>query len=315
MRLIFMGTPDFAVPSLKKLIASSHEILAVITVPDRPKGRGLKMVGSPVKQAALSENLTVLQPDNLKNPSFLNQLHQYGADCFVIVGFRILPPDVFEIPEKGSFNLHASLLPKYRGAAPIQWAIIQGEKETGVTTFRLKKKVDTGDIYLQEKIEIHENETCGELHDRLAVLGADLVLKTVGLIDRGYTRLKIQQGDTSPAPKITPEVCAIDWNKSAVIIHNQIRGLSPYPGAFTFWNSKRLKIYRSCVHTCHPSGGHTAGTVLKTDGKKLIITTGEDTLSVEALQIEGKRRMTAEEFLHGYPIRPGDCFQSDRFRK
>ncbi|MFC1568613.1 methionyl-tRNA formyltransferase [bacterium] len=309
MRLVFMGTPAFAVPSLEKLVSSSHEIVGVVTAPDRRKGRGLKIIASPVKQIALSLKLPIIQPDELKDPTFINQLQKLSADCFVIVGFKILPAEVFETPPKGSFNLHASLLPKYRGAAPIQWALIQGEHETGVTTFFLKRKVDTGDILLQDKLTINEQDNSGDLHDRLASLGADLVLKTVDLIATGKIIPKPQMGKSCPAPKITPETCMINWNKDANQIQNQVRGLAPRPGAFSFWQERRLKIYQSSVISGEMIQMQQPGTVVKADQNDLWIETGNNLLAIEICQIEGKSRMTADAFLRGYPIQAGDRFQ------
>lgn len=311
MRLVFMGTPEFAVPSLRKLNDSPHDVTDVVTVPDRRKGRGLKYVESPVKKAALSMNLPIMQPENLADPVFLNQLQDRSADCYVVVGFRILPQIVYEMPEQGSINLHASLLPKYRGAAPIQWALIKGESETGVTTFFLKKCVDTGDIILQKKTEIRENENFGDLSSRLADLGADLVLRTVDLIAAGNAITRPQSGVYTTAPKITSEICNIDWNKSALSIHNLIRALAPKPGAFSFWHSKRLKIFQSRMITNGTTQRRFAGTVIKAEKKDLWIQTGNDVLAVESCQIAGKSRMTTDVFLRGYPIRPGDRLQME----
>ena len=234
MNIIFMGTPDFAIHSLQKLVESKHKITAVVTSPDKERGRGQKVSFTPVKEFALQNHIPVLQPEKLKqNPQLVSELKKYNADLFVVVAFKILPKEVFNIPSKGSFNLHASLLPKYRGAAPIQWALINGETETGLTTFKLAEKVDTGNIYLQHKLEIFPEDNFDSLHDRMSELGAKLVLETVNLIESGNFELK-QQNDSlaSPAQKITKEICLIDWKKSAIEIHNLVRGLSPNPAAF-----------------------------------------------------------------------------------
>ena len=234
MKIVFMGTPDFSIPSLKILIENNHQILAVVTTPDKERGRGQRVTYTAVKQFALEQNIPVYQPEKLKgNIEFVEQMKALTPDLFVVVAFRILPKEVFEIPKFGSFNLHGSYLPKYRGAAPIQWALINGDKETGLTTFKLAEKVDTGNIYLQEKVEINPDDNFETLHDRMSLLGADLVLKTVELIENGNYELK-QQNDllASPAPKITKEICLIDFNKSAEEIHNLVRGLSPHPAAY-----------------------------------------------------------------------------------
>ncbi|MEJ2506919.1 MAG: methionyl-tRNA formyltransferase, partial [Ignavibacteriaceae bacterium] len=249
MKIIFMGTPYFSIPSLKSLLESKHEVVAVVTTPDKERGRGQKISFTPVKEFALKNNLPVLQPEKLKNNSqFVEELKKFDADLYVVVAFRILPVEVFSVPPKGSFNLHASLLPKYRGAAPIQWALINGETETGLTTFKLAEKVDTGNIYLKEKIEIKPDDNFESLHDRLSEIGSKVVLQTVEMIDSGNYELKNQDDSlATPAPKITKEICKIDWNKPAREIHNLIRGLSPIPGAYFEFKDKIIKVYQSEV--------------------------------------------------------------------
>jgi len=311
MHLVFMGTPEFAVPSLKKLAASSHSVIGVVTAPDGKQGRGLKRFGSPVKEAATLLHLPILQPQNLEDSVFLNQLQNWNADCFVVAGFRILPEIVFEMPKQGCFNLHASLLPKYRGPAPIQWAIIQGERETGVTTFFLKRRVDTGDIILQKKIKISDHDNSGDLHKRLALLGADLVLQTVERIAEGNVVSFPQTGKTSAAPKITPEVCEINWYQSAIHIHDLIRGLAPRPGAFSFWENKRLKIFQSEVVMNKEIPVQSPGSVVKAKNEDLWIQTGEHLLAIKCCQIEGKSRMMCDSFLRGYSIQTGHHLSAD----
>lgn len=296
MKIIFMGTPDFAVPSLKRLYESKHEITAVVTTPDRERGRGQKVSFTPVKEFALEKNLPVLQPEKLKDEGFINELKKYGADLYVIVAFRILPREVFTIPLKGSFNLHGSLLPKYRGAAPIQWALIKGEKETGFTTFALAEKVDTGNIYYQEKVEINDEDNFGTLHDKMSLQGAEVVLKTVEMIESGNFVLQEQDNSkASPAPKITKETQLIDWNKPAVEVHNLIRGLSPYPGAFFYNNGKLIKVFASKI-----SGEKLNAGEIKQTRTELFIGCSEIALQILELQQEGKRRMSTEEFLRGF---------------
>jgi methionyl-tRNA formyltransferase len=304
MRLVFMGTPEFAVPSLAKLASARHRIEAVITPPDRPRGRGQIIGTSPVKAEAVRLGLSVLQPEDVADPEFISALKALRADCFVVVGFRILPESVFGIAGRGTINLHASLLPKYRGAAPIQWAVIRGEAETGVTTFFIQKRVDTGDLILQRSLRIGEDETAGELHDRLAETGAGLLLETLDLIESGVTRPKRQEGEASAAPKILPEHCRISWEKTAQEIHNLIRGLSPRPGAFTLLEGKRLKVYGSRIRMQASCGGTVPGSVL-TDDEGLSVQTGSGCLILRDVQFEGRDRMGADEFLRGKSIIPG----------
>jgi methionyl-tRNA formyltransferase len=298
MNIIFMGTPDFSIPSLKTLIESKHNVLAVVTAPDKQRGRGRKVSFTPVKVFAIKNNLPVLQPERLKNNlGFIEELKQYDADLFVVVAFRILPPDVFEIPKYRSFNLHASYLPKYRGAAPIQWALINGETETGLTTFKLAEKVDTGNIYLQIKIEIKTDDNLETLHDKLSAEGAKVVLDTVKLIESGDFVLQEQDNSlATPARKITKEVAKINWNNPAYQIHNLIRGLSPIPGAFFEYEGRLIKIYKTEIVEREDL------TPLEFDQtkKELIVGCGEKALRILELQQEGKKRMGIEEFLRGF---------------
>jgi methionyl-tRNA formyltransferase len=298
MKIIFMGTPDFSIPSLESIYKSKHELTAIVTTPDKERGRGRKITYTPVKQFAVENNIPVYQPEKLKsNMEFIEQMTALQPDLFFVVAFRILPKEVFDIPKFGSFNLHGSFLPKYRGAAPIQWALINGETETGLTTFKLAEKVDTGNIYLQQKVEILPADNFETLHDRMSLLGADLVLKTISLIQTGNFELK-QQDDSlaSPAPKITKEICKIDWNKSAKEIHNLIRGLSPHPAAFFVYNGKGIKIYKVEIveqNDMKPFQIHQTKT-------ELIIGCGKDAIRVLEIQQEGKKRMGIEEFLRGF---------------
>ncbi|MCP5061117.1 MAG: methionyl-tRNA formyltransferase [Ignavibacteriae bacterium] len=300
MKIIFFATPDFAIPSLKILHESNHEIVGVVTALDKQRGRGRKVSYSPIKQFAIDNNLTVLQPGKMKDEDFITSLKNLDADLFVIVAFRILPTSVFTIPELGSFNLHGSLLPKYRGAAPIQWAIINGETQTGATTFFLKEKVDTGNIILQEKIEIKTEDSFEDLHDSMSEKGAELVLKTVNLIDSGNYELKEQDNSqATPAPKITKETCKIDWVNSVENIHNLIRGLSPYPGAFFIHDDKQFKIFNSVVAEDH---NLDIGEIKQTKNE-LFIGCQDGSLQILEIQAEGRKRMNVEDFNRGFSFR------------
>ena len=297
MNIIFMGTPDFAIPSLEKIFNSRHKLLAVVTAPDKERGRGQKVSFTPVKEFALINNLPLMQPERLKDDGFINSLKELAPDLLVVVAFRILPRQVFSIPKYGSFNLHASLLPKYRGAAPIQWSIINGVKETGVTTFALEDKVDTGNIFIQKKIEVLDDDNFGSIHDKLSIIGADAVIETIDLINSGSFTLQDQE-DTlaSPAPKINKEICLIDWNKPASDINNLIRGLSPYPGAYFFFKDKLIKIYNASVNKekVLKPGEIFAGK------ENLVIGCGQYSLSIIELQQEGKKKLSVIEFLRGF---------------
>jgi len=298
MKIIYFGTPDFSIPPLKKILESKHEVSAVVTAQDKPRGRGRQMSFTPVKQFALDNNLPVMQPASFKDADFLRQLKVYEADLFVVVAFRILPEEVFALPPKGTFNLHGSLLPKYRGAAPIQWALINGDRETGLTTFFLKKKVDTGNIILQRKINIFPEDNFETLHDRMSEFGADLVLETIDLIDEGKVE-ETPQDDSlaSPAPKITKEICEIKWaEKSAEKIHNLVRGVSPFPGAYFFYGEKQYKVFKTAVRkdiSLKPAE-------IKETKKEIFIGAKEGVVEILIIQPEGRKRMTAVEFLRGY---------------
>ncbi len=297
MKIIFFGTPDFAIPILNKIYESKHQLVAVVTAPDKERGRGRKVSFTPVKQFAIEKSIPVLQPEKLRDENFINKLKEFNADIFVVVAFRILPEAVYTIPQY-AFNLHASLLPKYRGAAPIQWALINGEKETGVTTFLLEKKVDTGNIILQKKIEISEDDDFGTLHDKLSLLGADAVLETLEILESGnFTQLPQDDLLVTKAPKITKEIAKIDWNKSAREIVNLTRGLSPVPAAFFERNGKIYKIYKAIVSDKELNPGE----VLQTK-KELFIGAADKSVQVLELKPEGRKRMTAEEFLRGYSL-------------
>jgi methionyl-tRNA formyltransferase len=298
IRIVFMGTPEFAVASLESLVQSQANIVGVITAPDKPKGRGKKIGISPVKEYALSVGLRILQPTNLKSPEFIEELSLLNADLQVVVAFRMLPEVVWSMPPKGTFNLHASLLPQYRGAAPINWAIINGEKETGVTTFFLKHEIDTGSIIFQDREPISEQDTVGDLYARLMKKGALLVVKTVETIQNEEVTVRAQKDtdDLKHAPKIFKEDCEIDWSMKADRIYDFIRGLSPYPGAWTKMHGKILKVYSTAIINKNLRTGE-----FLSDAKTFILAGADDQcLSLTEVQMEGKKRMKVEEFLKGY---------------
>jgi methionyl-tRNA formyltransferase len=298
MKIVFMGTPDFAVPSLKMLLANGYEVPAVVTAPDKPGGRK-GMLQSAVKTFAKEHGLNILQPGNLKSPEFLAELKALHADLQIVVAFRMLPEAVWAMPRLGTMNLHGSLLPKYRGAAPINWAIIRGEEETGVTTFLLQHEIDTGDLLFQEKTPIGENETAGEVYQRLMEIGAQLVLRSVKAIESGTARPQRQADvEATHAPKIHTETCEIDFSKSTAAVHNFIRGMSPFPGAWTMHNGKLLKIFRTEKEASVTAPAH-AGLFFNEGNKVLKISTLDGYVRVLELQLEGKRRMNAQEFLNG----------------
>lgn len=303
-RIIFMGTPEFAVASLDALVNAGCNIVSVITAPDKPAGRGMKMTESAVKKYAVEKGLPVMQPVKLKDPQFLEELKSLQPDLQIVVAFRMLPVVVWDMPPMGTINLHGSLLPQYRGAAPINWAVINGEKETGVTTFKLKHEIDTGDILLQDRFTIGVDETAGEVHDKMKEIGARLLVKTVEGLANGTLKEIPQQSIADGhqaikhAPKIFTETCKINWHQPAADIYNLIRGLSPYPAAFTYLNDKVLKIYKAkkeeTVTSIEP------GTI-DTDKKTYLkYACANGYIHIIELQLEGKKKMPVEEFLKGY---------------
>jgi methionyl-tRNA formyltransferase len=307
MRILFMGTPEFAVPSLRILLDHSFDIPGVVTAPDKPRGRGQQVSCTPIKEFARHHHLPILQPENLKDSKFISDVQQLAPDLAVVVAFRVLPRDVYTIPKLGSFNLHASLLPKYRGAAPINWAIIHGEEESGVTTFFLQDKVDTGSVLLQARVKIDADETAGELHDTLSELGAELVLQTARLIELGKAQPRMQNDSlASPAPKIFKNDCRIDWQESSQQVHNFVRGLSPHPASWTTHNGRTIKVYRTKIAEAQSKAG---GIVLQRTNDTLLVGSGNGAVSILEIQQEGKRRLGIEEFLRGYAINRGELFE------
>ncbi len=302
-----MGTPEFACAGLEAILASDFaRVKAVVTVPDKPAGRGQQLHFSDVKVCALKHQLPILQPEKLKDETFIEQLKQYDADVFVVVAFRILPEVVYSLPRKGAFNLHASLLPNYRGAAPIQRAVMNGETMTGVTTFFLNPQVDCGDIIDQVEVPIGENETTGELYDHLMIVGADLIVKTLKAIDEGTVSCQKQisnNQEIKPAPKILKDDMLIDWNRPAKNIFNQIRGLSPYPGSFTRIANKDgksfvVKCYQAALTDVRSK--NIPGTLQIVDNQRVYVSTVDVLIELQTIQFEGKKRMHAGEFLRGW---------------
>lgn len=306
MRIVYMGTPDFAVSALEELIKAGHNVCAVVTQPDRKSGRGQGVIYSPVKEAALKHNIDVLQPDRARDEEFIRQLASYKPEVCVVAAYgQILPAAILDMPEYGCINIHASLLPKYRGAAPIQWSIIDGEKETGVTIMRMDEGLDTGDMVMSESVEITAEETGGSLHDKLSALGAKLIVKALEAIKNGSATYTPQPADstTSYASMLNKNMGKIDWNKSAKELELLIRGLSPWPSAFTYLNGKTLKIWK--VGVGKNPAGLKPGTVFETDKNGFKVACGEDALSIESLQLEGKKRMDVADFLRGTVLTDG----------
>ena len=302
MKIVFMGTPHFAVASLKHLVENGKEIVGVITAADKPAGRGRKLQQSAVKEYAASQNLSILQPTNLKNEEFLAELKALQADLFFVVAFRMLPAVVFEMPAKGTINLHASLLPQYRGAAPINWAIIKGETETGVSTFFIEQQIDTGKVIAQKKVAIELNETAGSLHDKLMQTGAALVLETVNAVEQNNYTITEQDHSkaTKKAPKIFKDDCGINWNQNTKTLDHFIRGLSPYPAAFTKVNDQQLKIYSAvteyATHQLPP------GELVSDNKTYLKFATKDGFIIPNLIQLQGKRKMKVQDFLNGFNL-------------
>ena len=312
LKIVFFGTPDFAVESLRRLVEGGYNIVGVVTMPDKEAGRGHKLLQSPVKQYALEHGLRLLQPERLKNPQFVEELRSLKADLQIVIAFRMLPEVVWNMPPLGTFNLHASLLPKYRGAAPINWAVINGEKETGVTTFFLKHEIDTGDIIQQQKIAIGDDDNVGVVHDKLMMLGADMVIETVDAIIAGDVKPIPQEqlcnagAEATAAPKIFKDTCKIDWTRPARDVRNLVRGLSPYPAAWTDMEDAQgvphtAKVFEVSL-TDADAGERKPGQMWNEDGR-LLVACGDGCVEVKQLQLAGKKRMSAADFLRGFHLK------------
>ncbi len=313
LRIVFFGTPDFAVESLRRLVEGGYNIVGVVTMPDKEAGRGHKLLQSPVKQYAIEHGLRLLQPERLKNPQFVEELRSLKADLQIVIAFRMLPEVVWNMPPLGTFNLHASLLPKYRGAAPINWAVINGETETGVTTFFLKHEIDTGDIIQQRRISIGDNDNVGIVHDKLMIMGADMVIETVDAIINGTVKPIPQDElckagtEASPAPKIFKDTCKIDWDKTMHEVRNLVRGLSPYPAAWTEITDSTgithtAKIFEVSL-TDEPQACRPAGEMWSDKSGRLLVACRDGVISIDQLQLAGKKRMSAADFLRGFRLK------------
>ena len=298
-----MGTPDFAVSSLQMLVDNGYNVVGVITATDKYGGRGGKqLIQSDVKKYGLSKGLNILQPKNLKHPDFVEEVRSLKADLQIVVAFRMLPEVIWNMPSHGTYNLHGSLLPQYRGAAPIHWAVINGEKETGVTSFKLQHAIDTGDLLFQEKIKIHHEDTTGDVYNKLKELGAEVVLKTVEAIEKGAIELKPQDNTlVTKAPKLYHETCEIDWKKSALDIYNHVRGLNPFPTAWSTIDGKECKIYK-VGQSDEPLGDHQPGEIISDNKKYLKIACNDGYIAILDLKMQGKKRMDVKSFLNGYKI-------------
>ena len=313
LRIVFFGTPDFAVESLRRLVEGGYNIVGVVTMPDKEAGRGHKLLQSPVKQYAIEHGLRLLQPERLKNPQFVEELRSLKADLQIVIAFRMLPEVVWNMPPLGTFNLHASLLPKYRGAAPINWAVINGETETGVTTFFLKHEIDTGDIIQQRRIPIGDNDNVGIVHDKLMMMGADMVIETVDAIINGTVKPIPQDElckagtDASSVPKIFKDTCKIDWDKTMHEVRNLVRGLSPYPAAWAEITDSTgithtAKIFEVSL-TDEPQAGRPAGEMWSDKSGRLLVACRDGVISIDQLQLAGKKRMSAADFLRGFRLK------------
>ena len=307
LRIAFMGTPDFAVPSLKAIVEAGHQVVGVVSQPDRPRGRGQKHQPTPVKKAARELGIdTIYQPEKLKEPDFLESLKALEADLFVVVAFRILPAVILDMPRHGVINLHPSKLPKYRGAAPLHWTILNGDRDTAISVIFLKKEIDAGNIILQEDHPVFENDTTGDLHDRFSIEGARLLLKSIALIAEGEAKASKQDDSlATPAPKITKGDCLLNFDLPASQVRNRIMGLSPFPGAFTHWQGQTLKLFRAQVFS-EDSRMEKPGTIIENKAGEIWIACDPGIISVSELQLQGRKRLSHQDFLRGIKLVPGD---------
>ncbi len=310
MKVVFMGTPEFSVPCLERLVSDGHEVMAVYTQPDKPKGRGHHMMPPPVKECAMKYDIPVYQPLKLRQSGAKDELTRMNPDIIIVVAYgQILPKDILDIPRYGCVNIHASLLPKYRGAAPIQWCVLDGEEKSGVTSMQMDVGLDTGDMLLKDETPIGENETAGELHDKLSIMGAEVMSKTMALIEKGEINPQKQDDSLSNyAPMLTKELCPIDWNLTASQVHNKVRGLYPWPGATSFCGDRLFKIHKTVI--VNNTGGKP-GEIIESS-KRLVVSCGDGNgVEIVTLQAQGKKAMAAADFLRGNPIEPGEFFKQN----
>ena len=309
MRIVFMGTPEFSVPCLERLISDGEEVVGVFTQPDKPKGRGYELAFSPVKECALKHNIPVFQPKSMKTGEALEILEKLQADLSIVVAYgKILPKEILYAPKYNSINIHASLLPRYRGSAPIQWSILNGEKETGVTSMLMDEGIDTGDMLLSDKVEITDNMTAGELHDKLSLMGAEVLSKTVKALKNGELKSEKQNDKLSCyAPMLSKELCPVDFSKSAQEVHNQIRGLSPWPVATAVLDGKKIKIHSSVVSNCKSDA--QSGKIVKTDNALTVVCGDGNCIDITEIQLEGKKKMSVKDFLLGHKVDTGTIME------
>lgn len=313
MRIVFMGTPEFAVPSLEILLNNNMDVVMVVTQPDKPKGRGYKVTYSPVKECALKNNIPVMQPEKIGSSEAVEQLKQLKPDLFVTCAFgQFLTSEVLEIPRLGTVNVHGSLLPKYRGAAPIQRAVINGEKKTGVTTMLTVLKMDAGDILLAKEIDIDNDMTAGQLHDKMSILGAELLLETIQRMEKGdIVPIPQNESEATYAPRIARETGKINWEAPATSIHNLVRGTNPWPGAYSYLKGERMRIWKTKVYDEEKTTGKEPGTIIEVSKDGFLVQAGKGVISVFEIQCDSGKRMTVEQYICGHELKPGDRFESE----
>ena len=314
MRIVFMGTPEFAVPSLEILVKNGMDVVMVVTQPDKPKGRGYKVTYTPVKECAQKHNIPVMQPEKIGSSDAVEQLKQLKPDLFVTCAFgQFLTSEVLGIPRFGTVNVHGSLLPKYRGAAPIQWAIINGEKKTGVTTMLTILKLDAGDILLSKEISIDDDMTAGQLHDKMSIIGAELLLETIQGLEKGIiTPIPQNESEATYAPRIVRETGKINWEAQATAIHNLVRGTDPWPGAYSYLNGERMRIWKTKVLDEEKASGKEPGSIIDINKSYFLVQTGKGIIGVYEIQCDNGKRMTVEQYICGHELKPGDRFESEQ---
>ncbi|MDF2986797.1 MAG: methionyl-tRNA formyltransferase [Eubacterium sp.] len=307
MKIVFMGTPDFAVPSLEMLVNEGYEVAAAVTQPDKPKGRGNKLTAPPVKEFALKHGINVLQPEKIKTPEFIEQIRLLKPDLLITAAYgKILSKDLLEVPSRGCINVHGSLLPSYRGAAPINWAVINGEKKTGITTMFTDVGLDTGDMLLKKELEISADMTVGELHNKMAILGAEVLKETLFELKNGtLKRIPQEDAESTYAPMMNKELGLIDWNKTAQEVHNLVRGTDPWPGAYTFLNGNRMRVWKTSL-TNDKNNGHTNGYIIKVSNEGILVKCSDENILIEEVQFDSSKRMSVRDYIRGHQIDAGE---------